>query len=211
MHVRDETNDFFVLPGTPRLTDSYLRFRLVSEDTMGNIARACLAGAIALALSGNALAQDAESSRLAKQLAAALDVAKTDSVAAKDSTRAGTYFAALYIPGTQLLVISAQYVAPTLLDQKLAKKDYRDIYLDLYGAPMAGTKVFIEDFGADGLKVKPEDNGPADSCEAEGKRTAFDGDWNAQKLSEGDYQKAFAAAGSQYSRILTALLDQLKK
>jgi hypothetical protein len=178
---------------------------------MRAIARACAAGVVALLLSGNALAQDSESARLAKQLATALDAAKIDSIAAPDRTRAGTYVAALYFSGTQLLVISAQYAAPTLLDQKLVKKDYREIYLDLNGAPVSGTKVFIEDFGADGLKVRPDETSPSDSYEAAGKRTEFTGDWNAQKLSESDYQQRFAAAGSQYSRLLTALLEQLTK
>src|SRR5688572_17434417 len=126
------------------------------------IATACLAVGFALAPLGSALAQDSESSRAAKQLAAALDAAKADSIAAKDPTKAGTYIAALYFSGTQLLVISAQYTAPALLDQKLARKEYRDIYLDLNGAPMPGTKVFIEDFGADGFKVKPENDSVPD-------------------------------------------------
>ena len=178
---------------------------------MRTIVGACLAVVFALAPSTSAVAQDSESSRVAKQLAAALEAAKIDSIAAKDPTRAGTYIAALYFPGTQLLVISAQYSAPTLLDQKLAKKEYRDIYLDLYGAPVPGTKVFIEDFGADGFKAKPDDNTAPDSYEAGGKRTAFDGDWKAQKLSETEYQQTFAAAGSLYTRMLTALLDQLTK
>ncbi len=175
------------------------------------IASACLAVVFVLAPSRGALAQDSESARVAKQLAAALEAAKVDSIAAKDPTRAGTYVAALYFSGTQLLVISAQYSAPTLLDQKLVKKDYRDIYLDLYGAPMPGTKVFIEDFGADGFKAKPDDNTAPDSYEAGGKRTAFDGDWKAQKLSEDEYQQTFTAAGGSYSRMLTALLGQLTK
>jgi hypothetical protein len=178
---------------------------------MRTTAGACLAVIFALAPSAGARAQDAESAQIAKQLSAALDAAKIDSIAAKDPTHPGTYVAALYFSGTQLLVISAQYSAPILLDQKLAKKEYRDIYLDLYGAPMPGTKVFIEDFGADGFKAKPDDNSAPDSYEAGGKRTAFDGDWTAQKISESDYQKAFAAAGSQYGLMLKALLDQLTK
>ena len=178
---------------------------------MRAIARACLAGVVGLALSGTALAQDSESSRLAKQVAAALEAAKVDSIAARDPTRAGTYIAALYFSGTQLLVISAQYAAPTLLDQKLVKKEYREIYLDLNGAAVPGTTVFIEDFGADGLKVRPDENKPSDSYEAGGKRTAFNGDWNAQKLSENEYQQTFAAAGSHYRRMLTALLDELTR
>ena len=130
------------------------------------IAGACLAVVVALAPSRSALAQDSDSSRVAKQLAAALEAAKIDSIAAKDPARPGTYVAALYFSGTQLLVISAQYSAPTLLDQKLLKKEYRDIYLDLYGAAMAGTKVFIEDFGVDGFKAKPDENSAPDSYEA---------------------------------------------
>ncbi len=100
---------------------------------MRAIAGACLAVVFALAPSRGALAQDSESSRVAKQLAAALEAAKIDSIAAKDPTRPGTYIAALYFSGTQLLVISAQYPAPTLLDEKLLKKEYRDIYGQLRG------------------------------------------------------------------------------
>jgi hypothetical protein len=175
------------------------------------IAGACLAVVFALAPSRNALAQDSESARAAKQLAAALDAAKVDAIAAKDPTRPGTYVAALYFSGAQLLVISAQYSAPVLLDAKLGKKEYRDIYLDLYGAPMAGTKVFIEDFGPDGLKAKPDGDVAPDSYEASGKRTAFDGKWGEQKLTETEYQQAFTAASGAYAKMLAALLDQLKK
>jgi hypothetical protein len=175
------------------------------------ISGAFLAVVLVLASLGSALAQDSESTRLAKQLVAALDAAKIDSIAAKDPTKAGTYIAALYFSGSQLLVISAQYSAPTLLDQKLVKKEYRDVYLDLYGAPMPGTKVFIEDFGADGFKAKPDADSAPDGYETSGKRTAFDGNWNAQKLSEAEYQQTFTAAGSLYTRMLTALLEQAKK
>jgi len=178
---------------------------------MKNIVRACLLGVAALAFSGNALAQDSESAKAAKELAAALDAAKADSIAAKDPTKPGVYVAALYFSGTQLLVISAQYSAPALLDQKLAKKEYRDVYLDLYGAPMPGTKVFIEDFGPDGLKAKPDGDTAPDSYESSGKQTAFDGKWEAQKLSESEYQQKFTAAASAYAKMLTALLEQLKK
>ena len=38
--------------------------------------------------------------------------------------------AALYFPGTQLLVISAKYTAPQLLMDRLKKKEFRDIYLE---------------------------------------------------------------------------------
>jgi hypothetical protein len=225
MRAQDGRNRPFLFPiaaritrSTSRLTERNLRTTLpfvgkntCGEDTMRVISGACLAVVFALAPLGSALAQDSESARAAKELAAALDAAKVDAIAAKDPARAGTYVAALYFSGAQLLVISAQYSAPTLLDQKLAKKEYRDIYLDLYGAPMPGTKVFIEDFGPDGLKVKPENDSAPDSYEATGKRTAFDGKWDEQKLSESAYQQAFTAAGAAYTKMLTALIDQIKK
>jgi len=156
-----------------------------------------------------AFAQESKSAPLAKQLAAALDAAKLDSIAAKDPNGTDVFDAALYFPGMQLLVISGRYSVPQLLATRLTNKEYRDIYLDLNGAATA--RVFIEDPGADGLKMKRESNTAFDQAEVEGKRTMFDGDWKAQKLSEQDYTKAFAAADERYTQILTALLAQLKK
>jgi len=164
---------------------------------------------LALSVAASAFAQDSKSAPLAKQLAAALDAAKLDSIAAKDPEAPEAFAAALYFPGTQLLVVSGKYSVPQLLTNRLANKEYRDIYLDLNGAATA--KVFIEDPGADGLKMKRESNQAFDQAEMAGKRTMFDGDWKAQKLSEQDYLKAFSAADDRYAQILTALLAQLKK
>jgi hypothetical protein len=167
------------------------------------------AALLLIALAPPALAQESKSAPLAKQLAAALDAAKLDSIAAKDPDGADVFDAALYFPGMQLLVISGRYSVPQLLATRLTKKEYRDVYLDLNGAATA--KVFIEDPGADGLKVKRENNTAFDQAEVDGKRTMFDGDWKAQKLSEQDYTKAFSTADDRYTQILTALLAQLKK
>jgi hypothetical protein len=111
----------------------------------------------------------------------------------------------------QLLVVSGKYAVPQLLTARVGKKEYRDVYLDLNGASIADTKVFIEDPGADGLKPKRDDNQPFDQCEVGGKRTMFTGDWKAQKMSEQDYMKAYTSADDRYTRILTALLAQAKK
>lgn len=154
-------------------------------------------------------AQDSKSAPLAKQLAAALDAAKMDSIAAKDPEAPDTFAAALYFPGMQLLVVSGKYSVPQLLVTRIANKEYRDVYLDLNGAATA--KVFIEDPGADGLKARRENNQAFDQAEMSGKRIMFDGDWKAQKVSEPDYLKAFSAADDRYAQILTALLAQLKK
>jgi len=158
-----------------------------------------------------ASAQESKSSSLAKQLAAALDAGKLDSIAAKDPASPDVFAAALYFPGMQLLVISGKYAVPQLLNERVGRKEYRDVYLDLNGAAAAETKVFIEDPGADGLKARREENTAFDQCEVGGKRTMFNGDWKAQKLSEDDYMKAYSAADDRYAQILAALLAQAKK
>jgi hypothetical protein len=170
-----------------------------------------LAAVIVLSLSTAASAQESKSAPLAKQLAAALDAAKLDSIAAKDPSAPDIFFAALYFPGVQLLVVSGKYSVPQLLTERLVKKEYRDTYLDLNGASVPATKLFLEDPGADGVKAKREENQPFDSYEADGKRLMFDGDWKKQKVSEQDYMKAFSAADERYTQILTALIAQLKK
>jgi hypothetical protein len=158
-----------------------------------------------------ASAQESKSSSLAKQLAAALDAGKLDSIAAKDPSSPDAFAAALYFPGAQLLVIAGKYAVPQLLSERLGRKEYRDVYLDLNGASAADSKVFIEDPGADGLKAKREENQAFDQCEIGGKRMMFNGDWKTQKMSEDDYMKAYSAADDRYSQILSALLAQAKK
>jgi len=175
------------------------------------IVRARVAAAIVVvSIAVPALAQDSKSSPLAKQLTAALDAGKLDCIAAKDPSAPDIFVAALYFPGS-LLVVSGKYSVPQLLNDRLLKKEYRDVYMDLNGAATADTKVFIQDPGADGLRAKREENQPFDIVEIAGKQTMFNSDWKAQKLSEQDYTKAFSAADERYTQILTALLAQLKK
>jgi hypothetical protein len=47
--------------------------------------------------------------------------------------------------------------------------------------------------------------------ELAGKRSAFDGDWKKQNLSEAEYMKAVSTADERYTQMLIALLAQLKK
>ena len=178
---------------------------------METVKQGCLALAMTIACSAPVFAQEAKSALLAKQLAAALDAGRLDSVAAKDPANPGVYIGALYLPGLQLLTIAAKYSVPELIDARLTKKEYRDVYVELNGAGDPATKVFIEDRGCNGLVAKQEENRGADSYEAWGKRTTFDSDWKKQKLSEEDYLKTFSEADQRYADILAALLAQLKK
>jgi hypothetical protein len=94
--------------------------------------------------------------------------------------------------------------------EKIAQKNYRDVYIDLNSASVPESKIFIQDLGADGLKARHDDNTPFDTYDAAGKSTAFDGDWKKQKMSEQEYMKIFAASDQRYSEMLTALLAQLR-
>ena len=67
-----------------------------------------------------------------------------DSIAAADTSQPGTFVAALYFANTQFLVVSAKYAVPQLLNDRLAKKEYRDVYIDLNSASVPEAKVFIE-------------------------------------------------------------------
>ena len=82
---------------------------------MSAIARGCVAGVLAAGFAVQADAQTSTSAPLVKKLVAALDAGNLTSIAAKDPSAPDVFMGALYIPGLQLLVISAQYTAPVLL------------------------------------------------------------------------------------------------
>jgi hypothetical protein len=157
-----------------------------------------------------AFAQSGKSPAAAKELTAVLDRLKLDAIAAPDPADPGTFVAALYFQGGQLLVVSAKYSAPSLLTAKLAKKDYRDVYIDLNAASVAGSKIFVMDQTCDGLVAKPGDGAP-DTWEQGTTTTVFDGEWKKAKLSEEDYVKAFTGADDRYARILTLLTEEARK
>ena len=89
---------------------------------------------------------------LAKQLTDILQTQKLDAIAAK--TGEDHFAAILFIPGVQMLVVSARYAAPALLNEKIIGRQYRDVYLDLASASVPDSKLFIEDMQADGLAAR---------------------------------------------------------
>jgi hypothetical protein len=178
---------------------------------MTRLGSGLLVAALMCSMVPAASAQESKSGPLAKQLIAALDAAKLDSIAAQDPTSPDVFFAALYLSGSQLLVVSAKYTAPQYLTARLTNKEYRDAYIDLNSASVPASKVFIQDSLGDGLKAKAGDNQPFDIYEDGGKRTMFDGNWKSQKLSEQEYMRVFSAADERYAQILTALLVQIRK
>jgi hypothetical protein len=164
----------------------------------------------ALVLAGPLSAQESKSAALARQLASALEGAKLTSVAARDPATEDVFIGALYLPGLQLIAISARYAAPALLAPRLVKREYRDIYIELNSATERGSRVVVSDLGLNGLVARPEGDEPADSYDAAGRSIRFNRDWRGQGLSEEEYLKAFAEADERYARMLSALLAELK-
>jgi hypothetical protein len=181
------------------MTDALVRLRTVV------MVAALVCGAVP------AVAQESKSGALAAELAKLLDQLKVDSVAARHPGAPDQYVGALYFPGSQLLVVTARYQVPELLNTKLASKNYRDVYIDLNSASVPTTKVFVSDLGCNGLKAKRDDNQPYDTIEMGGKNLNFDGDWKRVNLSEAEYMKSYQRAEDEYTKMLQALLSELKK
>jgi hypothetical protein len=153
--------------------------------------------------------QQSKSAALAAELTRLLDENKLDSVAAK---AADQYVGALYIQGTQLLVVQAKYTVPERMNQLISQKAYRDAYIDLNSASDLKTKIFISDLGANGLRFKKENNQPSDTVDLPGNKSiAFDGEWDKAKISEAEYTKTYQSTDEQYSQMLQALIGALKK
>ncbi len=150
-------------------------------------------------MSTAAAAQEPKSAALAKELTTLLDGAKLTAIAARDASDSESFVAAMYFSGSQLLIVSAKYTPAVLLNEKLAKKDYQEIYIDLNSASVASTRVFVEDLGADGLKADHEEGTAFDSIDRGGKRTVFDTAWRKdQKLTDEQYAKLFSDADALY-------------
>lgn len=175
------------------------------------VSRFALVALIAVALGpAPARAQELKSTDLVKQLTGLLEQKKIDAIAAPDAQSPGGYVAALYFPGTQLLVVSAKYSAPALLAELLARKEYKAVYAELTSASVPGSKVFVNDVYANGLALKPSGSNPPDSIESTATQATFDGAWKKAKIAEADYVKSYNDADAAYTRVLQTLITQLK-
>jgi hypothetical protein len=155
-----------------------------------------------------AQAPASKSAPLASELVKLLDSMKLDAVAGSRSTN--EYVAAMYFPGSQLVVVNAKTTVPDRMKYLILQKSYKDLYVELNGAVDQASKTFISDLGANGLQFKREKNQPFDSVDAVGKTTAFDGDWRKAKISEQEYTKIYTAHDEAYSEMLQALIATLK-
>jgi hypothetical protein len=157
--------------------------------------------------------QGAKSPELVRTLTELMDAAKLESLAARLGDSPDEFVAALYFPGAQLLVISAKYAVPSLMNEKILLRNYRDVYIDLHSATDPATRILVEDMRANGLY--PTRTGENDAFDIYSRandtvRLAFDGEWRKQKLSEDEYMKTYRQAEADYVRMLESLIAELK-
>jgi len=152
-------------------------------------------------------AQESKSAAVVSELTRALDEMKLDSIAARQGP--DKFVAALYIAGSQLLVVAAKYSVPDRLDLLISQKQYQEVYADLSSASEQATKVFVMDLGANGLKFKRQDNEPFDTVDTSSGSVAFNGERG--QLSDEDYRKAFTTSDEQYASMVQALVAAIKK
>ena len=170
-----------------------------------------LAAALCLAVTPAAFAQEPKSAGPAKELAQLLASKKLESIAARMPDSREEFVGALAFPG-QLMVVWAKSAAPAYVNEKLIRKEYREVYIDLNSASILESRHFVTDLGPDGLKARPDQrSGPADTHDSGAKSMRFDGSWREDKMSETDYLKAHSEADAAYAKAVQALIDELKK
>lgn len=150
------------------------------------------------------------SAAAAVALTALLDQRRLEAIAAPDPDRAGHFVAALYFPGSQLLVVSSPYAVPVLLEKRIAEADYRDVYVAIQSAATHVGQFMVMDLEANGLQLACEPNQPFDSTSRDGGTyVAFDGQWDAQKLTEVGYKTRFGEDDARYARMLGVLAESV--
>jgi hypothetical protein len=169
---------------------------------------------VVLAIGASALpatGQEGQSAAAAAALTRLLHDRNLEAIAARDPEQPDRFIAALYIPSSQLLVISSVHPVPTVLDQRLTQQEYRDVYTDLHGSGRREGRVFVTDLQANGLRRMREPNEPFDIVYRNGvDQASYDADWKAQKLTESQYNERFRKDDAEYARMLKILADALR-
>ena len=156
-------------------------------------------------------AQEPKSAAAAKELTELLAAKQLDSIAARMPDSNEDFVGALTFPG-QLMVVWARTTAPAVVNEKLMRRDFREVYMDLNSASVVESRHFVTDLGPDGLRAKPESKqGPADSHDVGTVSMRFDGNWREDKMSEKEYMRLYAEADEAYARAVQALIDEIKK
>ena len=154
---------------------------------------------------GAAISQESISAPLAAELASLMTDRQLNAVASKDTVDDDRFAATLSFPG-QLVAVSARYEVPFYIETKIANREFQEVYLDLNGASVAGTKIVITDAGANGLRANDD---AVDMVDSGAGILILDGNPSEQQLSRTEYMNTVADGDKKYARILRALITKV--
>lgn len=160
-----------------------------------------------LSAAASAEPQPRTSSAAVKELSAILASHNQTAIAARDPEN-GAFVAALFYPGTQLLVVSGTPAAVAAVEAQLAAKNFQYVYAALQDGAAQTGRLFVQDIGADGLI---DGSDAVDVVYDQGKQMLFDGNPRSHKLSDKAYRDAFTAADTRYTHMVTVLLNEAKR
>ena len=144
----------------------------------------------------------------ARELVDLLTTHHLEAIAARDAAEPGRFVAALLVPGSQLLVVSAMHPSAAAIEQRITMRSYRDVYLDLQGTPTTAGKYFVQDSGADGI-VDGTTTG-VDVVYEDGARQTIFNRKMASQLRGDAYDVALARADQRYAHLLMILADAVR-
>jgi hypothetical protein len=143
-------------------------------------------------------------------LIALLDEHGLDTIAAPDPAEDGRFAAAMYLPGSQLLAISAVHPDPDRMQRAIETGYHRQVYIDLNTVGATTGRIFIQDLQADGLRPTRTGTEPFDIVWEDGVRqTVYDGDWERQRIPQAAYRERFIDAERRYVSLLQTLIAAL--
>jgi hypothetical protein len=151
---------------------------------------------------------ETKSAQLTKQLVSAMSARQLDAIAVADPDEPGRFIAALVYPEVQLMAVSARHKAADYLALQISKRQFQEVYL-LLQQGAATSRFMMHDMGSDGLV--PSNDNVDTFYEGASEKVMFDGKWEAQSLTEVAYVTKQKDADEKYSRMLTILLDAVKK
>jgi hypothetical protein len=153
----------------------------------------------------SAAAQTSTSAPLAQKLSAFMEANRVQALAARDPATANRYVAALFYPGSQLLVVAGSPTVATLAQQQFERGEYAALYSTLHQSVAADSKLFVQDMNADGLRAKERDSTDI-VYDRVVYQMLFDGNPGKRRQTDQAYEREFVEADASYSQLLRILL-----
>jgi hypothetical protein len=177
------------------------------DQSGGNMKISGLLPTVMLGIVTAAAAEDLGKSREpARKLVQLLEKRHLTAVATADPHIPGRFIAAMYIPGSRLLVVGASNPSIEAVGYRIQHGEYQDVYLDLQSTPTVQGKLFVQDAAADGLTWSA-DGSDVDVAYEDGARTTL----FTKKAHAKRAEETYARTDAEYARMLSHLVATLEQ